>query len=122
MRITNAMKLLYLTILVGSVLVSTVAADNSAGATLSASLCSIVADIRTVIGILALVLFIIGGTMYAAAHLLPAAGNLRGNLQGWSMGMIVGGIVGLILVLIAPTLLNVIISIGGSNSISASGC
>lgn len=93
-----------------------------AGTVVSGSLCAIVGQVRAVIGVLALLLFIAGGTMYAAAHLLPAAGNLRGNLQGWSMGMIVGGIVGLILVLLAPSLLNVIASVGGSANLVPSNC
>ncbi len=81
---------------------------------LSANLCGIVGSIRTVIGVIAILLFITGGALYAGAHMLPAAGNLRGNLQGWSMGMIIGAVVGLILVLLAPTLLNVIAGVGGT--------
>ncbi len=102
----------------------TTGTGGDTGATISASLCGIVNQISEVIGILALLLFIVGGTMYAAAHLLPAAGNLRGNLQGWSMGMIVGGVVGLILVLLAPSLLNIIATAGGvtTNLIPTAGC
>ena len=83
--------------------------------TLSESLCGIVGSIRTVIGVIAILLFITGGALYASAHMLPAAGNLRGNLQGWSMGMIVGAVVGLILVLLAPTIIGTISGVGGSS-------
>ncbi len=101
---------------------STSSTVNQQVSTLTASLCSIVTSFRTVIGVLALLLFIAGGTMYAGAHMLPAAGNLRGNLQGWSLGMIMGGIVGIILVLIAPYILNMIIGIGGGASEGIGTC
>ncbi len=123
MNIQKTLKLLYLTVMFGSLIAATAAAASNAGDVISASLCGIVGAISTVIGVLALLLFIAGGTMYAAAHLLPAAGNLRGNLQGWSMGMIVGGVVGLILVLLAPSLLNIIASTGGASSnLVPTGC
>jgi hypothetical protein len=80
-----------------------------------------------VIGVLALLLFIAGGSLYAGAHMLPAAGNLRGNLQGWSMGMIMGGIVGIILVLLAPYLVGLILGFSssgtpGMQNINLQGC
>ncbi len=122
MNITRTLRFLYIAVMMGSLSASLVASQNT-GATISASLCGIVGQISEVIGVLALLLFIVGGTMYAAAHLLPAAGNLRGNLQGWSMGMIVGGVVGLILVLLAPSLLNIIASAGGvTTNVIPSGC
>ena len=94
------------------------ATGNAPSTAVSSSLCSIITTIQTVVGVIALALFILGGAMYAIAHMLPAAGNLRGNLQGWSLGMIVGGIVGLIIVLIAPGLINVIINAAGTTSVS----
>ena len=115
MNISKHLRLLYLMAVIGSLFASIVAAQN-AGSTISASLCGIVGSVETVIGILALLLFIAGGTLYAGAHLLPAAGNLRGNLQGWSMGMIVGGVVGLVLVILAGPLLSVIAGVGGASS------
>ena len=80
----------------------------------SSSLCGIIQSIQAVVGILALALFILGGALYAGAHMLPAAGNLKGNLQGWSLGMIVGGIVGLIIVIIAPSLVGIIAGFSSS--------
>ena len=128
MNISKHLRLLYLMAVIGSLFASIVAAGptpsggpttatgTNTGSTISASLCGIVGSVETVIGILALLLFIAGGTLYAGAHLLPAAGNLRGNLQGWSMGMIVGGVVGLILVILAGPLLSVIAGVGGASS------
>ena len=89
---------------------------------LSQEFCGIVNDIRDVVGVFALAMFLIGGILYAAGHFMPAAGNIRSTTQGWAMGMIIGGIIGLILVIIAPTLLSIITSFGGYgyNQISAS--
>lgn len=86
---------------------------------LSSSICSIVDVVRSFIGYIALLLFIVGAVLYAVAHLLPAAGNMRGNLQGWSIGMIIGGVVGIILILIAPGVINLII--GSASASGASG-
>jgi type IV secretory pathway VirB2 component (pilin) len=119
MEILNGLNRVYYMLIAAALGITLVSASASSPTvmqqvtTLTASLCGIVASLRAVIGVLALLLFIAGGTMYAGAHMLPAAGNLRGNLQGWSMGMIMGGVVGIILVLIAPYILNMIIGIGG---------
>ncbi|MDE1851206.1 MAG: hypothetical protein KGH69_00770 [Candidatus Micrarchaeota archaeon] len=88
-------------------------ASAAASTSISQQLCGIVDTIRSIIGILALLLFIAGGALYAVAHVMPAAGNLKGNLQGWSVGMIVGGVVGLIIVLTAPWVLSSIIGFAG---------
>ncbi len=97
------------------------AADSASGV-LSSSLCSVVNSIRAVVGIIALMLFILGGALYAIAHMLPAAGNLKGSVQGWSLGMIIGGIVGLIIVLIAPWMLTKIISVGSGVAAGTINC
>ncbi len=117
-RFLKNLKMLYYVFVVGTIFATIVSATTTGTGTgsvsaLSLSLCAIVGEIRTVIGILALLLFIAGGSLYAGAHMLPAAGNLRGNLQGWSLGMIMGGIVGIILVLLAPYLVNMITNLGG---------
>ncbi len=123
MQAIRALKLLYLTAIMSMLVSSVVFAATGAGTTISESLCSIVGDITSIIGILALLLFIAGGTMYAVAHMLPAAGNMRGNLQGWSMGMILGGVVGLILVVIAPSLLSAIAATAsGGSTLAITGC
>jgi len=73
---------------------------------ISSALCSIYSIVHTVIFIIGLVLIILGGAMYAGAHVLP--GSLKGSLQGYGMGMIVGGIAGVIIALSAPYIMGVI--------------
>ncbi len=85
------------------------------------ALCGIVNTISTVIAIFSLVMFILGGTLYALAHFLPAAGNFRSGLQGWGMGMIIGGIVALILFIAAPYIVTTVANIGGQSSFGTSG-
>lgn len=112
----NLLKIL-LTLIIATNMVTLVTAQLT---NLSSQLCAIVADVRDIIGIFALVLFLIGGVLYAAAHFMPAAGQIRGNLQGWAMGMIIGGVIGLILVIIAPSIVSAIASF--SNSVTVTGC
>ncbi|MEM3827373.1 MAG: hypothetical protein QXR58_02120 [Candidatus Micrarchaeaceae archaeon] len=73
---------------------------------ISSALCGIYSLVHTVIFIVGLVLIILGGAMYAGAHVLP--GNLKGSLQGYGMGMIVGGIAGVIIAMSAPYIMGVI--------------
>jgi hypothetical protein len=104
------MKINYLKLLVSLILVSQISslAFAQAASLLSSVFQSIVTIVQTIIGVFAIALFMIGGILYAAAHFMPAAGQIRANMQGWAMGMILGAIVGLILVLIAPYLVNFI--------------
>jgi hypothetical protein len=117
MHATKALKAMYYAVLITALSATFVSAQSFSQA--SSGICNIVNAVRGVIGVVSLLLFIIGGTLYAIAHFMPASGNMRGNLQGWSIGMVIGGMVGLILVLIAPSLLNLIISSGGSGIGSA---
>lgn len=71
---------------------------------LSSELCGIVSSIQTIVGVLALALFLIGGLMYAIAHFLPPSVEYRKSLMGWATAMITGGVIGLIVVIIAPML------------------
>jgi len=106
------MKINYLKLLVSLILVSQISslafAQGGAASTLSSVFQSIVSIVQTIIGVFAIALFMIGGILYAAAHFMPAAGQIRANMQGWAMGMILGAIVGLILVIIAPYLVSFI--------------
>ena len=104
------MKINYLKLLVSLILVSQISslAFAQAASLLSSVFQSIVTIVQTIIGVFAIALFMIGGILYAAAHFMPAAGQIRANMQGWAMGMILGAIVGLILVLIAPYLVTFI--------------
>ncbi len=89
---------------------------------LSSQLCAVVTDVRDIVGVFALVLFLIGGVLYAAAHFMPAAGQIRGNLQGWAMGMIIGGVIGLILVIMAPYVVTTIAGFGNSAVTIGTSC
>jgi len=104
------MKINYLKLLVSLILVSQISslAFAQAASLLSSVFQSIVTIVQTIIGVFAIALFMIGGILYAAAHFMPAAGQIRANMQGWAMGMILGAIVGLILVIIAPYLVSFI--------------
>ena len=85
---------------------------------LSLALCGIVRGIQVFVGILALALFMIGGTMYAVAHFIPTSVDFRKSLQGWSSAMVIGGVIGLVVVIIAPALVNLFAgfstAVGGS--------
>lgn len=121
MAIINWIKRLYLLVYIatfGSLMLSVAYATPNPGVTnaLSSSLCTIVGTVQAVVGVIALVMFVLGGALYAIAHMMPAAGNLKGNMQGWSLGMIIGGIVGIIIVIAAPGVIGLI-----SNSAGASG-
>ena len=82
-------------------------------------LCGVVATVSDVLSILALMMFIVGGTLYAFAHVLPATGNIRANLQGWGMGMLMGGIIALILYIIAPFIVDKLMNISQSPTVGS---
>ena len=110
--------LLYISFLIGimgSVLLplaySQTPSQNAANA-----LCSVISTVSFVLTILALMLFVLGGTLYAFAHFLPATGNFRGNMQGWGMGMLMGGIISLILYILAPFIISKVVSINPSGT------
>lgn len=71
---------------------------------LTGILCGIKDAVMTVVFVVGLLLLVVGGSMYALAHIMPA--QQKGALQGYGMGMIIGGVAGIILTLIAPFLIN----------------
>ena len=73
-------------------------------------LCSVVALVADIVGVLAILMFVLGGVLYAFAHFLPASGNLKGSMQGWGMGILMGGIIMLVLYLLAPFIVSHIIN------------
>ena len=87
---------------------------------ISSVFCALVSTVRSIIALFAVVLFLIGGILYAIAHFLPTTGQLKGSLQGWALGMILGGIIGVILVIIAQPIVNMIAGFG--NGIASVSC
>jgi hypothetical protein len=77
-------------------------------------LCSIVNEVRSIIGIIALVLFMVGGLMYAISHFLPTNLEFKKSMTTWSTAMIIGGVIGLVVVLIAQPLIVLIMGLGQS--------
>jgi hypothetical protein len=69
-------------------------------------------DVAAAIFVIGLMLMILGGALYAGAHLMPS--QQRGSLQGYGMGMVLGGVIGIIIAVIAPFILQVI----SGNSVS----
>ena len=94
------------------VLSTTIVSAQSITAALSSELCGIVDNIRAIVGILALALFLIGGVMYAVGHFLPTSLDYRKSLLGWATAMITGGIIGLIVVLLAPFIVGIVTNLG----------
>lgn len=118
MNLKNILYYIYLFGVVGSLPITMVLGAGE----LTSALCAIINNVKGMIGLLAIALFLSGGSLYAFAHVMPAAGNLKGNLQGWSLGLIVGGVVGLLLVLIAPTVIGFIVGISGATSAPITTC
>ncbi len=94
---------------------------GQASSTLTSTLCVVVNTVKSIIGILALLMFILGGVMYGIAYLLPAAGNLRSSTQGWGMGMIMAGFIAFIIYLIAGYVINILIGFANNGNTSISG-
>ncbi|HUB92618.1 MAG TPA: hypothetical protein VL945_01520 [Candidatus Saccharimonadales bacterium] len=102
--------------IIGSLLLPVVAAQSSS---LSSTLCGILNGISLIIGVLAIFMFVLGGVLYAFAHFLPAAGNLKGSMQGWGMGVLMGGIIMIILYVLAPYIVGAILkfNVAGSGTV-----
>lgn len=100
----------------GSSSTSSSTGNTSIVETLTSQLCGIVGGVRTVIGVIALVMFLVGGVLYAVGHFMPAAGQVKASMQGWAMGMILGGVVGVILVILAPFIVTTILNFGSGLS------
>ena len=101
--------------ILSAVMMNAISAQPS---TLTSAICSIITALGSMIALLALLLFVLGAVLYAVAHFLPAAGNLRAGMQGWAMGMLVAGILALTLYLLAPRIITLIINVGGTSSFS----
>ena len=127
--LTNNLRMIFLMLALGSLAMgiaySTTAIlpqsypTSPQAATVSDTLCGIIAGISQVIGLLAIFMFILGGTLYGFAHFMPASGNLKGSMQGWGMGVLMGGIIMIILYALAPFIISNLLqfSISGSANV-----
>ena len=97
-------------------------ANTPISTVLSANICNIVDNVKMVVGIIALAMLTLGGVMYAIAHLLPAAGNVRGNMTGWATGMMAGGVIGIILVGLAPGIISAFVQTAGLSGKVLTSC
>lgn len=80
---------------------------------------SVYTTVQTVIFILAIMLMLLGATLYAGSHLMP--GQSRGTMQGYGMGMLMGGIAGVIITMLAPFVLQSVAGSQFTNAITGSG-
>lgn len=105
-------------------MVTPLMAQNSVTTALTSQLCGIVGSVRTIVGILALTLFLIGGVLFAVSHFLPTNLDFKKSLTVWSQGMIIGGLIGLVIVLIAQPIISLVTQIGTSagGSVSSITC
>jgi hypothetical protein len=87
---------------------ATASAQTSLQVTISSVICPIYLAVNTGIFIIGLTLMILGGALYAAAHIMP--GSSKGSLQGYGMSMIIGGVVGVIIAELAPYILGLLTS------------
>jgi hypothetical protein len=93
--------------------------------TITSELCTIVNSVRTIVGVLALTLFLIGGVLYAVSHFLPTNLEFKKSLTVWSQGMIIGGLIGLVIVLIAQPIIQLVLNVGasvGGSGVTAPAC
>jgi hypothetical protein len=79
-------------------------------------LCSVYNTVVGVIFILALVLIVLGGALFAGSNMLPA--QTKGQIQGYGMSMVIGGIIGIVIFFIAPFILGVL----GASSTQLTTC
>ena len=69
-------------------------------------LCGIYTNVHNIIFLLAIVLVILGGALYAGANVMPSAS--KGAIQGYGMGFILGGVVGVIISILAPYIIGLV--------------
>ena len=91
---------------------ATASAQSSIQVTISSVICPIYVAVNTGIFILGLTLMILGGALYAAAHIMPA--QSKGSRQGYGMSMIIGGVIGVIIAELAPYILGLLTSTSSS--------
>ena len=69
-------------------------------------LCGVYNNVHNIIFLLAIVLVLVGGTLYAGANVMPSAS--KGATQGYGIGFILGGVVGVIISILAPYIIGLV--------------
>jgi len=77
------------------------------------AVCAVYDVVNDVLPVIAFVLFVLAGAVYAAGQFFGA--EMRAKAVGWAMNMITGAIIGLILEAVLPSVLT---SLGGASSCS----
>jgi len=75
-------------------------------APVTTAICNVYTIVNSALFILALIIMLLGGTLYAGGHFLPS--QTRGIVQGYAMGMIIGGVVAVIIAMVAPWILSIV--------------
>ena len=99
---------LYMLMIFGSFMSFTAAQSYQYSAAYNAlwGLCSVYNTVVGIIFILALVLVVVGGALFAGSNMLPA--QTKGQIQSYGMSIVIGGVVGIVIYLIAPFILQVL--------------
>ncbi|MBI5159363.1 hypothetical protein HY992_04545 [Candidatus Micrarchaeota archaeon] len=89
-------------------------------AEITAQLNSICAKFKAIVPVVALLMFIVAGAIYAAGQIMGAETRARANV--WSTAMLVGGIIGLILAASAGYFVETFagFALGGSSTLDPS--
>ncbi|MGC8648773.1 MAG: hypothetical protein ACP5UN_00950 [Candidatus Micrarchaeia archaeon] len=115
-NISNKAMFLIFTISALSSLIAIVGASSISQ--INCTILNIYYIVNEAIFIVGLTLMLLGGALYAGAHIMP--GQSKGVLQGYGMGMILGGVIGVILAQMAPYIFNIIT--GNTINAYTSGC
>ncbi len=90
-------------------------------ADITTQLNAICAQFKAIVPVVALLMFIVAGAIYAAGQIMGAETRARANV--WSTAMLVGGIIGLILAASAQYFVEVFsqFALGGTSLLSTTG-
>jgi len=114
----NIWKVMYYLFFATTLIGANFAQATSGITAVSSAFCALVGTVRSIIALFAVIMFLIGGVLYAIAHFLPTTGQLKGSMQAWAIGIILGGIVGVILVIIAQPIVNMVAGFGNLSTVS----
>lgn len=80
-------------------------------------LCGVYNTVHNIVFLLGVVLFILGGALYAGANVMPSAS--KGQIQGYGMGFILGGVVGVLIAILAPYIIGIVSGQSGASILTA---